>query len=44
MLTSDFVDNYMIWNKHGEEEQPQRENLIDEIMQVPEFNIFFLCL
>ena len=25
VLISGFVDNYMIWNKHGEEEQPQRE-------------------
>ena len=41
MLISGFVDNYMIWNKHGEEEQPQRENSIDEIMQEPEFNILF---
>ena len=35
------IDNYMIWNKHGEEEQPQRVNSIDEIMQEPEFNILF---
>ena len=41
MLISGFLDNYMIWNKHGEEEQPQRENSIDEIMQEPEFNILF---
>jgi len=41
VLISGFVDNYMIWNKHGEEEQPQRENSIDEIMQEPEFNILF---
>ena len=41
MLISGFVDNYMIWNKHGEEEQPQRENSLDEIMQDPEFNILF---
>ena len=41
MLISGFVDNYMIWNKHGEEEEPQRENSIDEIMQEPEFNILF---
>ena len=32
VLISGFVDNYMIFNKHGEEEQPQRENSIDEIM------------
>ena len=32
VLISDFVDNYMIWNKHGEEEQLQRENSIVEIM------------
>ena len=38
---SGFVDNYMIWNKHGEEKQPQRENSIDEIMQELEFNILF---
>ena len=31
----------MIWNKHSQEEQPQRENSIDEIMQEPEFNILF---
>ena len=31
----------MIWNKHSEEEQPQRENSIDEIMQDPKFNILF---
>ena len=36
MLMSGFVDNYMIWNKHGEEEQPQKEKLIDKIMQEPE--------
>ena len=41
VLISDLVDNYMICNKHGEEEQPQRENSIDEIMQEPEFNILF---
>ena len=41
MLMSGFVDNCMIWNKHGEEEQPQRENSLDEIMQDPEFNILF---
>ena len=41
VLISGFVDNYMIWNKYGEEEQPQRENLFDEIMQDPEFNILF---
>ena len=41
MLISGFVDNYMIWNKHGEEEQSQREKSIDEIMQEPEFNILF---
>ena len=41
VLISGFVDNYMIWNKHGEEEQPQRENSIDEIMQEPEFNVLF---
>ena len=29
LLISGFVDNYMIWNKHGEEEQPQRDNSID---------------
>ena len=31
----------MIWNKHSEEEQPQRENSIDEIMQEPGYNILF---
>ena len=41
VLISGFVDNYMIWNKHGEEEQPQRENSIDEIIQESEFNILF---
>ena len=41
VLISSFVDNYMIWNKYGEEEQPQRENSLDEIMQDPEFNILF---
>ena len=41
VLISGFVDNYMIWNKHGEEEQPQRENSIDEIMQDLEFHILF---
>ena len=41
MLISSFVDNYMIRNKYGEEEQPQRENSLDEIMQDPEFNILF---
>ena len=41
MLISGFVDNYMIWNKHGEEEQPQRENSLNEIMQDPGFNILF---
>ena len=41
VLISGFVDNYMIWNKHGKEEQPQRENSLDEIMQDPEFNILF---
>ena len=40
VLISGFVDNYMIWNKHGEE-QSQREKSIDEIMQEPEFNILF---
>ena len=25
VLISGFVDNYMIWNNHGEVEQPQRE-------------------
>jgi len=33
VLISSFVDNYMIRNKYGEEEQPQRENSLDEIMQ-----------
>ena len=41
VLISSFVDNYMIRNKYGEEEQPQRENSLDEIMQDPEFNILF---
>ena len=41
VLISGFVDNYMIWNKHGEEEQPARENSLDEIMQYPEFDILF---
>ena len=41
MLMSGFLDNYMIWNKHGEEEQPQRENSLNEIMQDPGFNILF---
>ena len=44
VLISSFVDNYMIWNKYGEEEQPQRENSIDEIMQEPEFNTLIYCL
>ena len=41
VLTSDFVDNYMIWNKHGEEAHPPREYPLDEIMQDLEFNILF---
>ena len=41
VLISGFVDNYMIWNKHGEEAPPPRENPLDEIMQDPEFNILF---
>ena len=41
VLICSFVNNYMIWNKYGEEEQPQRENLFDEIMQDLEFNILF---
>ena len=41
VLISGFVDNYKIWNKYGEEEEPQRENSLDEIMQDPEFNILF---
>jgi len=41
VLMSGFLDNYMIWNKHGEEAPPLRENPLDEIMQDPEFNILF---
>ena len=41
VLISGFVDNYMIWNKHGEEAPPLRENQLDEILQDPEFNILF---
>jgi hypothetical protein len=39
VLISGFVDNYMIWNKHGEEAPPPRENPLDEIMHDPDFNI-----
>ena len=35
VLISGFVDNYMIWNKHGEEAPPSRENQLDEILQDP---------
>ena len=35
VLISGFVDNYVIWNKHGEEAPPLRENQLDEILQDP---------
>ena len=43
MLTAiiSHFDRQLLWNKHGKEEQPQRENSLDEIMQDPEFNILF---
>jgi len=41
MLISGFVDNYMIWNKHGKEAPLSRENPLDEIMQDLEFNMLF---
>ena len=41
VLISGFVDNYMIWNKHGEKAPPSRENQLDEILQDPQFNILF---
>ena len=41
VLISGFVDNYMIWNKHGEEAPSSRENKLDEILQDPQFNILF---
>jgi len=31
----------MIWNKHGEEAPPPRENQFEEILQDPKFNILF---
>jgi hypothetical protein len=31
----------MIWNKHGEEAPPPRENQFEEILQDPQFNILF---
>ena len=41
VLISGFVDNYMIWNKYGEEAPPPRENQLDEILQDLQFNILF---
>ena len=41
VLISGFVDNYMIWNKHGEEAPTPRDNQIEEILQDPQFNILF---
>ena len=41
VLISGFIDNYMIWNKHGEEAPPLRENQFEEILQDPQFNILF---
>ena len=41
VLISGFVDNYMIWNKHGEEAPPPRENQFEKILQDPQFNILF---
>ena len=35
VLISGFVDNYMIWNKHGEEAPPPRENQFEKIFQDP---------
>ena len=35
ILISGFIDNYMIWNKHGEEAPPPRENQFEEILQTP---------
>jgi len=31
----------MIWNKHGEEAAPPRENQFEKILQDPQFNILF---
>ena len=41
MLVSGFVDNYMIWKKHGGEAWPPIEYPLDEIMQDREFNRLF---
>ena len=41
VLISGFVDNYMIWNKYGEEAPPPRENQFEKILQDPQFNILF---
>ena len=41
VLISGFVDNYLIWNKHGEEAPTPRDNQIEEILQDPQFNILF---
>jgi len=41
VLISGFIDNYMFWNKHGEEAPPPRENQFKEILQDPQFNILF---
>ena len=41
VLISGFVDNYMIWSKHGEEAPPPRDSQIDEILQDPQFNVLF---
>ena len=41
VLISGFIDNYMIWNKHGEEAPPPRENQFEEILQDPQFNVLF---
>ena len=40
-MISGSIDNYMIWNKHGEEAPPPRENQFEEILQDPQFNILF---
>ena len=40
-MISGFIDNYMIWNKHGEEAPPLRENQFEKILQDPQFNILF---
>ena len=40
-MISGFVDNYMIWNKYGEEAPPPRENQFEKIFQDPQFNILF---